>query len=163
MPRSSLPCCGTPRTPLRLPCSPAEVSLSPGFQDSLPALPHAGDAAHIFPSSVTIPRSTCLKALPPALKQANISPRSSPPHHLYKCSRCFVSLKVFSPADCHNHKQKITVKIGKIPPYCYSVFKVRTGLLLPACQNTSYYFLRCLLTDPQQPVYILWHYLFSNS
>ena len=31
MPRSTLPRCGTPRTPLRLPWSPAVVSLSPGI------------------------------------------------------------------------------------------------------------------------------------
>ena len=80
-----------PRTPPRLPCSPAEVSLSPGFQDSLPALPHAGNAAHIFPSSVTIPRSTCIKVLPHTLKQANISPRSSP-LIIFQCPGCFVSL-----------------------------------------------------------------------
>ena len=91
IPYSTLSRCNIPRTPLRLPCSPAEVSLSPGFQDSLPTLPHAGDAAHIFPSSVTIPCSTCLKALSPAPKQANISPRSSP-LIIYQCSGCFVSL-----------------------------------------------------------------------
>ena len=80
-----------PFTPQLSPCSPAEVSLSPGFQDSLPALPHAGNAAHIFPSSVTIPRSTCIKVLPHTLKQANISPRSSP-LIIFQCPGCFVSL-----------------------------------------------------------------------
>ena len=91
IPYSPLSRCNIPRTPLRLPCSPAEVSLSPGFQDSLPALPHAGNAAHIFPSSVTIPRSTCIKVLPHTLKQANISPRSSP-LIIFQCPGCFVSL-----------------------------------------------------------------------
>ena len=52
---------------------------------------HAGNAAHIFPSSVTIPCSTCIKALPLTLKQANISPRSSP-LIIFQCSGCFVSL-----------------------------------------------------------------------
>lgn len=66
IPYSTLSRCNIPRTPLRLPCSPAEVSLSPGFQGRMPPLPHAGNAAHIFPSSVTIPCFTCTKALPPA-------------------------------------------------------------------------------------------------
>lgn len=78
IPYSPLSRCNIPRTLLRLPCSPAEVSLSPGFQGSLPTLPHAGNAAHIFLSSITIPHFTCTKALPPAFSQANISPRSSP-------------------------------------------------------------------------------------
>ena len=63
----------------------------PELQGSLPTLPHAGNAAHIFPSSVTIPRSTCIKVLPLTLKQANISPRSSP-LIIFQCSGCFVSL-----------------------------------------------------------------------
>lgn len=78
MPCCSLPRCNTPRTPLRLPCSPAEVSLSPGFQGSLPTLPHAGDAAHIFPSPVTVPCFNPIKVLPPTSLPANIFPRSSP-------------------------------------------------------------------------------------
>ena len=78
IPYSPLSRCNIPRTPLRLPCSPAEVSLSPGFQGRMPPLPHAGDAAHIFPSSITIPRLTCTKALSTCFPQTNISPRSSP-------------------------------------------------------------------------------------
>lgn len=78
IPYSPLSRCNIPRTPLRLPCSPAEVSLSPGFQGRMPPLPHAGDAAPIFPSSVTIPWFNPRKALPLTSLRANISPRSSP-------------------------------------------------------------------------------------
>lgn len=91
IPYSSLSCCNVPRTPLRLPYSPAEVSLSPGFQGRMPPLPHAGDAAHIFPSPVTIPCFSCQKALPHAFLQTNISPRSSP-LIIFQCSECFVSI-----------------------------------------------------------------------
>ena len=91
IPYSSLSCCNIPRTPLRLPCSPAEVSLSPGFQGSMPPLPHAGNAAPIFPSSVTIPRFTCKKHCHLPSTDKYFSAKLSP-HHLYKCSRCFVSL-----------------------------------------------------------------------
>ena len=79
IPYSSLSCCNIPRTPLRLPCSPAEVSLSPGFQGRMPLLPHAGDAAPIFPSPVTVPWFNPTKVLPLPFLWVNISSRSSPP------------------------------------------------------------------------------------
>ena len=88
IPYSSLSCCNIPRTPLRLPCSPAEVSLSPGFQGRMPPLPHAGDAAPIFPSSITIPRLTCTKALPPAFHR-QISLREALPSSPIKVFRMF--------------------------------------------------------------------------
>lgn len=106
IPYSTLSRCNIPRTPLRLPCSPAEVSLSPGFQGSLPTLPHAGDAAHIFPSSVTIPCPTCVKALPHTSLQANISPRSSP-LIISQCSRCFVPLHTDIPFPADKNCQNI--------------------------------------------------------
>ena len=88
IPYSPLSRCNIPRTPLRLPCSPAEVSLSPGFQGRMPPLPHAGDAAHIFPSSITIPRLTCTKALPPAFHR-QISLREALPSSPIKVFRMF--------------------------------------------------------------------------
>ena len=63
----------------------------PDPQGSLPTLPHAGNAAHIFPSPVTVSRPTCIKVLPRTLKRANISPRSSP-LIIFQCSGYFVSL-----------------------------------------------------------------------
>ena len=114
IPYSPLSRCNIPRTPLRLPCSPAEVSLSPGFQDSLPALPHAGNAAHIFPSSVTIPRSTCIKVLPHTLKQANISPRSSP-LIIFQCPGCFVSLHTDIPFRQIKTARTFIVKVRCLP------------------------------------------------
>ena len=163
IPYSTLSHCNIPRTPLRLPCSPAEVSLLPGFsRQPATAAPCRGCRSYFsfscYGSLFNLHQSPATYLSAGKYFSAKLSP-----HHLYRCPGYFVSLKVFSPADCHNHEHKITVKIGKIPPYCYSVFKVLIGLSLPACQNTSYYFLRCLLTDLQQPVYILWHYLFSNS
>lgn len=50
----------------------------PVFQGSLPPLPHAGDAAPIFPSSIMIPWLNPRKVLPLTSLRANISPRSSP-------------------------------------------------------------------------------------
>ncbi len=107
-----------PRTLLRLPCSPAEVSLSSGFQDRLPMLPHAGNAAHIFPSSITIPCSTCIKALPLTLKQANISPRSSPLITFW-CPGCFVSLHTDIQSRQIKTAETFVVKVHSLPRGIY--------------------------------------------
>lgn len=125
IPCSTLSHCSIPRTPLRLPCSPAEVSLSPGFQDSLPALPHAGNAAHIFPSSVTIPRSTCVKVLPHTSLQANISPRSSP-LIIFQCSECFVFLHTDIQFRQIKNAETFVVKVHSLPRgiYLHSILPI---------------------------------------
>ena len=87
----------------------------PVFQDSPPMLPHAGNAAHIFPSSVTIPCSTCIKALPLILKQANISPRSSPLITFIDVPDVFVSLHTDIPFQQMKTAGIFVVKVHILP------------------------------------------------
>ena len=90
----------------------------PDFQGSLPTLPHAGNAAHIFPSSVTIPRSTCVKVLPHTSLQANISPRSSP-LIIFQCSECFVFLHTDIQFRQIKNAETFVVKVHSLPRDIY--------------------------------------------
>ena len=78
IPYSSLSRCNIPRTPLRLPCSPAEVSLSSRFsRQNATAAPCRGCRSYFsffcYDSSFYLYKSTAT-----CFPQTNISPRSSP-------------------------------------------------------------------------------------
>ncbi len=92
IPCSTLSCCSTPRTPLRLPCSPAVVSLSPGVsRQPATAAPCRGCRSYFsfscYGSLFNLHQSPATHTP----LQANISPRSSP-LIIFQCSGCFVSL-----------------------------------------------------------------------
>ena len=97
----------------------------PVFQDSPPMLPHVRDAAHIFPSSVTIPRSTCVKVLPHTSLQANISPRSSP-LIIFQCSECFVFLHTDIQFRQIKNAETFVVKVHSLPRgiYLHSILPI---------------------------------------
>lgn len=90
-------------------------------------------AAHTFPSSITIPCLICNHPVKIYRPQTNTSWRSSWPLIIPKeCFECFVSSKIFHIFSVKND----TFYTKKISPYWYSIFKVRFGCLLPACQST---------------------------
>lgn len=78
IPYSSLSCCNIPRTPLRLPCSPAEVSLSPEFSRQNAAAAPCRKCRSYFSFFCCDSSFYLYKNTATCFSQANISPRSSP-------------------------------------------------------------------------------------
>lgn len=78
IPYSSLSRCNIPRTPLRLPESPAEVSLSPGFSEQNAAAAPCRECRSYFPFFYYDSSSYLYKSTATCFPQTNTSPRSSP-------------------------------------------------------------------------------------
>lgn len=78
IPYSSLSRCNIPRTPLRLPCSPAEVSLSPEFSRQNATAAPCRKCRSYFSFFCCDSSFYLYKNTATCFSQANISPRSSP-------------------------------------------------------------------------------------
>lgn len=105
IPYSTLSRCNIPRTPLRLPCFPAEVSLSSGFsRQPATAAPCRGCRSYFsfscYGSLFNLHQSPATYLSAGKYFSAKLSP-----HHLYRCSGYFVSLHIdiYFPADIKNY------------------------------------------------------------
>ena len=137
IPYSSLSRCNIPRTPLRLSCSPAEVSLSPGFsrQDAT-AAPYRGCRSYFsfscYGSSFYLYKSTATCFSTDKYLSAKLSP-----HHLYQCSRCFVSLHTDILFRQIKPAETFVVKVHSLPSGIYLHSILPFILQLQACPELS--------------------------
>ena len=119
IPCSTLSHCSIPRTPLRLPCSPAEVSVSPGASRQPANAAPCRECRSYFPffyydSSFHLHQSPATYLSAGKYFSAKLSP-----HHLYRCSGCFVSLHTDIPFRQIKTAGIFVVKVHNLPRGIY--------------------------------------------